>query len=228
VVASVVAVAAAELAPRLGEGFTTLGRHHRYWPLVYLSVALVAGLGAEVAWRRLTAIARPIGVVVGTLVMGAALASPLLGSVAVSRLPVENADLAEALRGDGTNVLNVLGDAHGQRCEIAAPVELSRSAPAYIGARLVYFPSGTENPAGIRWPTLPEPIPDEIRLADHRALISQPFDAETWSAIVEKYGLDMVIRPQTSPPIPETAYPQQVVAEGEQGRYVVIHTGLCS
>ncbi len=225
VTASGIAVAAARLVPRLDEGFTTLGRLHRYWPLVYVGVALVGSLGAGAAWRRLVAIRRLLGWVVALLVAGAALASPLLASVALSRQPIENPDLATALRGDGANVLNQLGDTHGQRCVVVAPEELSRSAPAYTGARLVYFPS--ENQAGIRWPTLPDAVPDDERLADHRALISGTPDEEGWRAIVARYGIDLVVVPGTSAPPSAAAYPQ-IAAEGAQGPYVVIHTGTCS
>lgn len=51
VTSSCIAIAAAGQAYRLDEGFTTLGRHHRYWPLVYVGVALVGALGAGTAWK---------------------------------------------------------------------------------------------------------------------------------------------------------------------------------
>ncbi|HWC14208.1 MAG TPA: hypothetical protein VG929_06405 [Actinomycetota bacterium] len=225
--ASVAAVAAAGLAPKIGEGFTTLGRHHRYWPLVYVGVALGGALGAREAWRRLVPLGPWVAVAAAAVVVGAAVASPLLGTIAVTRQPVENADLATALRGDDTNVLNVLAPTHGYRCVVAAPQELSRSVPAYTGARLVYFPSNTRNQAGIRWPMLPDPIPDEVRLRDHKALIFGNVADEKWREIVASYGVDRVVVGGPTPPPVAARYPSSG-AEGAKGSYVVVRTGSCS
>ena len=222
-----IAVATAGIAPWFDEGFTTLGRHHRYWPLVYIAVALAGAYGAQVTWHRLQAIRRGLAVPIALIVAGAAVASPLLASIAVTRRPLENADLPTAMRGDDTNILNVLGEPLDRACEVAVPKELSRSVPAYTGARLVYFVSGTSNQAGIRWSTLPDEVEDETRSVDNRMLVTASVEEEQWRSIIRRYGVDRVVIPATEPPPVAAGYPT-ATATGEQGGpYVVVETGDC-
>ena len=225
--ATLIAVAAAGLAPRIDEGFMTLSRHHRYWPLVYVAVALAGACGAHVLWERLWAIRPSLVALPAAAVVFAAIASPVMGTIAVTRLPVENKDLTDALLGDERNVLDVLGRTQGRRCELAAPQELSRVVPAHTGARLVYFPGNTRNQAGIRWPELPDVVTDAVRMLDHKTLISGEADEAEWSRVVERYGVDRVIVSGTPAAWITNAYPT-TPAEGNSDDYVVVETGPCS
>lgn len=224
--AAVAALVVAGLAPKIDDGFTTLARHHRYWPLVSIGVALVAAFGAEIAWRRLASAGNALAGLIVALVVGAAVATPVLASIEVTRQPIESHDLADALRGDTRNVLNVLARNEGV-CTAAVPAALSRAVPAYTGARLVYLPSETHNQAGIRWPSLSDEIPDDVRRADNGVLLAADPGAPGWADALERYGVDRLVVPAPDSLPPLVDHVPFEPSMGDDGPYLVFETAPC-
>jgi hypothetical protein len=85
-----VGLAISSFIPALfGEGFTTLGRAHRYWPLLCFGVAIYGGLGLGELLTRLweSTRTRAFAVGVGLMVAGTAVLSPWLGTSAIAEIP---------------------------------------------------------------------------------------------------------------------------------------------
>ena len=226
-VAALMALIGSALAPVLGEGFTTLERDHRYWPLLYMAIALCGGYGADFLFRRLSGLRPALGIVVAVMLGASAIASPLLASAAVPRAHPENEVLTAALTGDESNVLEVVARESDGRCVAAIPGPFSRAVPSYSGARLVYFPSDTRNQAGIRWPEIPEAIPDAVREADNALLIRGGPTNDEWLSTVERYDVDVIVVPATHELSEVMASYPRAAAEAADSPYWVVRTGAC-
>jgi hypothetical protein len=193
----IAALAIATLIPLLfGEGFDTLGRRHRYWPLTYLGVAAVAVFGAT----KLAAKIRSRFVIAMTCAaVGAlALASPVAASIALPVRAGTEAVLSEALEREPGSVLNAVDRAPGHSCVVAAPQEIAREVFSYTGYRLVLW-TGTwfgTNRARIRWADIYDHIAtDERRIRDNRRLVNGWGDPAEWREIAASYDVDVVVAP---------------------------------
>jgi hypothetical protein len=180
----------------LGPGFTTLGRAHRYWPLLYLGVALLAALGLT-AWSDLR-VGRSLKIGGSVLVTALALGSPVLGSLALPQVIPSPPPLRTALSGDAHAPLNLLVSGGEQRCTAAVPPDIAPLAFAYSGYRFVWFPYSTEDPtrARIRWAGIYRVItPPGERIRDNRDLLRAPLLSARWRAAARGYGVDRLLRP---------------------------------
>ena len=186
------------LASWLGPGFTTLGRPHRYWPLVHLGVALWAALGLTRLRDRWAA--RPLIAIGGMIVIVAvALSTPLLASLALPQKLPSPWLLRASLEGDNQSPLNILAASVGQECTVVVPARYSQVVFAYTGFRSVWFPYSTDDPtrARIRWATIYQNIasPDE-RLRDNQLLLSRSFRDDRWADVARAYGVDLLLLPR--------------------------------
>ena len=175
----------------LGEGFTALGRPHRYWPLLALAVALVAAYGATWILPRLSERAATIAPAV-TVVL--ALTSPILATLAERDTIPKVEVLQEALQGDGATVYEALRDA-GRRCIVAASTE-TPLAFAYTGHRFVSYVwrLDSENDARIRWKASLESLPsDEERAASNLVIAKGRGNQEQWQELVDRYNVDVIV-----------------------------------
>lgn len=225
-VALFAALAIATVIPSiLGEGFDTLGRRHRYWPLTYLAVASLAAVGAA---RLATAMrARPALVSAAVLVTAVAVTSPVLASVALPTKAGTEAVLVEALERDEDAVLNAIDRSPGAMCVVAAPQDISREVFSYTGYRLVLWTGswfGT-NRARIRWAGIYEHIAtDAERIRDNRILVNGWGDRERWQDIVRKYEVDIVVAPADH----ANYRPFRDIPRHAAGDYIVLNVGRCS
>ena len=193
-------VAASSIIPALlGEGFQTLGRSHRYWPLVYMGVALFGALGVSELFARMEARRMPL--LIATTVLLVMLAIPSLVSATVA-YPRERGTLPiseNALLGRGDAILDRLAPAPGERCVAAVPESLSHPVFGYTGYRLVVF-RWTQwlwaNAPHLRWKEIYEHItPTRERGRDNTVLTQGSEDVELWRSLVGKYGVDVVLVP---------------------------------
>jgi hypothetical protein len=195
--AAVVAVAASSLVPALlGEGFETIGRAHRYWPVLALPLALLAGLGAHFVGARIARWARPAAWAFAAGVVALALPSPLIASLALPSELGTSPDLQLALEGDRRKLLNVLARYGDGACSAAVPSP--GSAFPYTGYRFLLYgdPNVRENAARIRWADIYDRIvPEAKRVSDQELLMTGTATREQFRAIVERYGLDFVVVP---------------------------------
>ena len=179
----------------LGDAFDTLGRDHRYWPIFYLSVALLGALGftgfIEWASSRSRALAAT-SIATATLI---AWASPVIASLAlpdnVNRYP----EITAAMTRSRDSVLYRLRAA-GPGCVVAAPQDIARVVFSYTGYRLVLW-TGTwfgPNRARIRWAGIYEHITREAqRIADNKLLTTGDPSTPQWATAAARYGVDLVV-----------------------------------
>jgi hypothetical protein len=171
------------------EGISTLGRPHRYWPLLYLGAALLASIGAALFVEWLARIRWYIAASFSLVIVAAAGFSPLLTSFQYGRQIKEEAMLHRALTGDSGSAIDIVSPRPMGNCVVAVPQRLSTQMAAYSGYRFVFYP---EHPARIRWPELPR-TPFETRYQDNLALVSGTISRERLSRMIDSYSLDIIV-----------------------------------
>jgi hypothetical protein len=179
-----------------GEAFRSLGRAHRYWPLLSFALALYASLGATWLVDRVSARRIPAWTAWTALVV-AVVPSSLVASLA---LPREASNpryaVAEAIGGGSDMLLNLIAPTSTGACHAAVPQELDGAVWSYSGYRLVAYTTEDRptNPARIRWAGIYERItPSARRSADNRLLTEGPASFATWEATARRYGVDVVV-----------------------------------
>jgi hypothetical protein len=197
-VALAMVIASSILPALLGEGFETLSRAHRYWPLLHLGIAIVAAVGLA---DLLTRVSRHRVALVGLalLVTAVAIASPIEATLTYSRRAPPRFDLVgSALRGEPSALLNLIAPETGMRCSVAVPATIDGEISSYTGYRLVLWIHSvrSQNLARIRWRDIYERIPgDKERVEANRILLSGT-DPEQWQATVDRFDVDIIV---TSP-----------------------------
>lgn len=182
----------------LGDAFDTLGRKHRYWPIFYLSVALLGALGFThlLTWCRERS--RTLGIAAVIALTAIAWASPVVASIALPSNIGRYPGIEEAMREEPGALLYELRRL-GRGCNAAVPQEISREVFSYTGFRLVLWTGNWfgENRARIRWGDIYERIgTQEQRITDNKELISSATDPERWRELVERYDVDIVVLPE--------------------------------
>jgi hypothetical protein len=197
--AGAVLVASVLVSGLVGEGFETISRQHRYWPLLCLPLGILAGLGAHWLGTLVRARSRAAAWVGGAVVLALAFPSPVIASLALPSAFPASPSLTRALEGDPEEALNALSDYGEGLCAAAVPRPLL--AFSYTGFRFLLVPSDRreENDARIRWAEIyDEIVPQEQRARDDELLLSGSATPEQFAAIVDRYGLDVVIVPLES------------------------------
>ena len=227
--ASGLAVLASSLLPAiLDEGFETIGRAHRYWPLLSLSLAILGGLGIHWIGSALSEHSRAAAAASAICVVALALPSPLVASLALPAEKPPPPDLQRALRGDRRHPLNALARYGDGVCAASAP-EPAR-AFSYTGYRFLRFgdPLVRENSARIRWAEIYEHIvPEEERVRDEASLEHRSSTPTDVRGITHRYDLDVVVLPAWA--ADREAFrgvPRRWANDGER-RYVVYGLGRC-
>lgn len=224
-VALIVSLALAAAIPSLlGDAFETLGRRHRYWPLLYLGVASLAVVGATRAASLLRARIAVAGA--SLVVVAATIASPALATSAVPDRLTSDPVLEEAVRRAPGSVLNAIDRSPGRRCTVAAPQDIAREVFSYTGYRLVLWTGSWfgANRARIRWADIYDRIaPDAERIRDNRILVNGWGEPQAWQEIAEKYNVDMVIAPSSN----ARYRPFRGLPRRAAGDYVVLTVDRC-
>ncbi|MGH2774774.1 MAG: hypothetical protein ACRDJT_04990 [Actinomycetota bacterium] len=190
VLTTVALLIAASFASRvLGPGVETLGRSHRYWPLVHLAVVLFAGLGfAEILERvgRLPRAGRSLVLATGLMVIAASSISPVLSSIAFAQKSSSSNLMARAAR-EENSVLKVLSPEPGGPCVVAAEGRLAGQIASFAGYRFVY---GRRPP---RWESLFGPGAGENRRMANDLLITGGTDPDRWMTVARTSEVDVVV-----------------------------------
>jgi hypothetical protein len=221
----------ATLFERLGEGFLTLSRRHRYWPLLHLGLALLGAIGVSDLIERAAARRKAFAVALAVVVAALAVPSPLVGSLALNHLYKRSRLLAESLAGEPDTVLNRLA-AGGSRCTAAIPRgQLGALVFSYTGYRLViasWNQGYVENRARIRWREIYEIIPaDGERFADNAILTHRKTSREVLEGLIAKYGVDVIVRRAPDADVLESMGYQVVYASGENQPLAVVWVSSC-
>ncbi len=197
VVAAVLVVTSSVIPRLLGPGFMILGRSTRYWPVLYLAVALFAGVGAAELIERMAAWHGVAALGVAALLVALTLPVPINASLEAGRSGSDTSPLGSALLGIGSNYLTEIGR-HGRApCVVAAPGSLPLVIFSYTGYRQVAYRGLSRhvgNYARIRWRDIYEHIPtDTERLADNRVLTTAPVGSRLSRRLAAKYGVNVVV-----------------------------------
>ena len=180
------------------EGITTLGRPHRYWPLLYLGLALLASIGAALFAEWLGRLRWYVAATASLVIIAAAGLSPLLTSLQYGREIKAEPILHRALTGNSASVIDIISPRPMGNCVVAVPPSLAKVTAAYSGYRLVFY---SEQPARVRWSELPR-VPFGTRFKDNQALISGKVSREELDRLIESYSLDIVVTDRYLPQVP--------------------------
>ena len=223
------------LGPRIGAGFDTLGRAHRYWPMVFLSAAICAGFGFFWLLEQASRLHRLVAVILFLGVAAVALASPWIGTREVKDATLEmrasrDPTLMEALQGDELTWPAVLSPSLGDRCTVAVPEDVSVMSYAYTGYRHVLFGwASPGNTARVRWRDIYSYIPpDAVRRSVNTMLVTAQASPERFRDLVERYGVDRVLVNESLVELPALEGYRIEGALGGGQNFGVVFTGDCS
>ena len=194
-------LAAAGLLPVvLGSGFASLGRSHRYWPLLYLAASLLGAVAIHEVFKRTRTQRIPPAIASVALVVLATAVGLTASRSATQETFLKEGHVAvlNGLAERDDNLLNALSASDGT-CHIAAPESLTREIFSFTGHRLVSWVGKTRgyNSARIRWKGIYERIPDGLeRNADNKRLINGRVSYPKWRDLVAKYGVDIIVLPK--------------------------------
>lgn len=179
----------------LGEAFDTLGRKHRYWPIFYLSAALLAALGFTALIDSVRVRSKAAAAAVILVVTGAAWASPIVGSVALPNEINRYPEIAAAMTRSDESLLYRLRS-YGPGCVVAAPNRIARIVFSYTGYRLVLWTGNWfgDNRARIRWAGIYEQIePEAQRIQDNETLTTARPGSDPWIEAARRHDVDLVV-----------------------------------
>ncbi|MGH2734788.1 MAG: hypothetical protein ACRDKZ_04345 [Actinomycetota bacterium] len=227
-IAAAAVIGATALSELLGEAFLAIGRPHRYWPLLYLALALIAALGATAATQRLDQ--RRDRALLMALVVLIGLISPTLTSLALPQERPLPEPLQRAVRGDDEALLNILDRRDGVSCHLAVPPLLTFLTQTYTGHRHVLFsysPLHEGNLARIRWADIYDRIPDdEERREANRRLVSGHGGLTAWLDAVDRFEVDaIVIKEERADQLPFSTFRRE---EASDLPYTVVRVTDCT
>jgi hypothetical protein len=230
VVGSAMLAASAVIPETLGDAFDTLGRKHRYWPILYLSIVMPAAVGFTAVVDRLRNRSRVLSAVAVALVTCVAVASPVVASIALPTHIGRYPEIGAAMRSEPDSLLRLLRN-EGPGCVVAAPQEIAREVFSFTGYRMVLWTGnwlGT-NRARIRWADIYDHItPEQKRIDDNRLLMAAAVDAATWRKTAAGYGLDLVVLPADRATARGPEGLETLPAAYGVARYVVVRLGDCA
>jgi hypothetical protein len=189
VVGSVVA------ATFLPQAVVTLGRPHRYWPILCLAVALVGAQGLVDLVERARRVRRPLAIAAAALVVALAIPSPFLGSIRLPARLSSDGWLRRSLRGDETTILGRLLAHPGAGTVVAAvPLHIDHDLFSYTGFRMVEYRWNHSEYGHVRWQRYTDEVAlDPQRIRDNRRLVSGRGGPAEWQALTRRYGVDAVV-----------------------------------
>lgn len=203
-VAALILVLSSQLIPKiLGEGFRTLGYPHRYWPFVYLGIALFGAFGLTDILHRARRMHRTFAVCLATVIALLGISSPAVSAMALpenlsNRQPTLRPMLVDALTNQPDSILNALAPTPSSTsCRLAAPLQLTLRSFSYTGYRHIMFFRGGGLDEQIRWTGALERIGSRSqRVANNTALVTGSVDDNRWERLIATYRLDMVVVPK--------------------------------
>jgi hypothetical protein len=186
----------------LSKGFSTLGREHRYWPLMYLPIALLAAVGATRLAGWVIERSRIVAVVLAAVVVALCVPSPLLASVALPSAKHDPQEVTRALTGQ-RSMLSLLSPAPGKRCIAATTPDWSHQVFAYSGYRLILYRWTQKvwaNSAHIRFIGIYHRIPTTKQRVAALNVLLAPRARKRWEAVARHWKVNVVTIPAGSVP----------------------------
>ncbi|MEA2485934.1 MAG: hypothetical protein QOD46_1045, partial [Actinomycetota bacterium] len=186
----------------LSKGFSTLGREHRYWPLMYLPVALLAAVGATRTVDWMLERSRTIAIVLAAVVIALCVPSPLLASAALPRAKHDPQEVTSALTGK-RSMLSLMSPAPGKRCVAATTPDWSHQVFAFSGYRLILYRWTKKvwaNSAHIRFIGIYDRIPTTKQRVAALNVLLAPRGRARWEAVARHWKVNVVTIPQATVP----------------------------
>lgn len=218
-------IASSAIVPAiLGQGFATLERDHRYWPLMYAGLALFAALGLTTTIEASLKRSRLLAAIAGLLVLGLALPSPIFATVAYPKAAPPNAFVAAALGSQKDSVLHVVASLGDQQEVLAVPPMLQHEVFSFTGYPLVALTWSKGNFGFVRFRDILDHVGSKkARRKASRALTSEDLRLHAWIKTARRWKVDAVVRQPGAPVRGLARCDPRVAAEG----YVVIFTRSC-
>ena len=221
-IASAAFVMASSIIPRfLGGSFETLGRAARYWPNLYLAVAILAGVGAAELIRLVAGVRVGLAAAAGGVIVAMAVAVPLGVSIGIPQRWRAKPVLAATMLGRHNLITNVASTGRAD-CVVASPRYIQMTIFSYAGYRQVAYRGADAhfgNYSRIRWRNIFDRMPaDEERLTDNDILIEGRGPVRQWQQLARKYGVDMLVvrRQHVDKPVFRKLFPGQVARLSRQ------------
>jgi hypothetical protein len=186
----------------LSKGFSTLGREHRYWPLMYLPVALIAAVGATRVCEWVLARSRIVAVVLAAMVIALSVPSPLLASAALPSAKPDPNEVTRALTGQ-RSMLSLMSPVPGKRCVAATTPDWSHQVFAFSGYRLILYRWTKKvwaNSAHIRFIGIYKRIPTTKQRVAALNVLLAPRGQQRWEAVAHHWKVNVVTVPEASVP----------------------------
>jgi hypothetical protein len=214
----------------LGDAFDTLGRKHRYWPIFYLSITLVAALGLTGALTTIRERSRFAGIAALLATSAIAWASPVVASVALPTHIGRYPEIGAAMREERGALLYELRRL-GPGCNVAAPQEIAREVFSFTGFRLLLWTGNWfgDNRARIRWTGIYDTIGSEQqRIEDNRLLLDGDTDPAEVQAIAARYEIDVIVTTaQDGNGLAYSGGPSTLNVEYGDKSYAIVELGEC-
>ena len=215
-----------ELLP--GQGFDTLGRRHRYWPILSLTVVLIGAMGAADILTRLSSRKRLYAYGVGLVIALAAIPSTVLASLAYPDEVLAPPLLERTMLEDETTVLDAIRPPDGRTCVVAVPDWLRVPAFAYTGNRFIDYNVTPGGRAYVRWKLIGRQVPYlRRRVADNELLTLGEAEPGRWLQTAQKYGVNIVVAPAAVADKPPFADRDARFYSGPEGDWIVVRLSPC-
>lgn len=181
--------------PRLlGNAFMSVGRAHRYWPLLGFGLALWGAAGLAWLTMRVPGVVPKAALWVAAI--GLCIPSPVLASDRLVSRAQPLGAIPTAARGDPTALFNLIGPGRG-RCVVAAPAGIGRQVWAYTGYRMVMYWTSVNrstNQSRVRWRNIYKRItPEAQRIEANRVLVGGMAAKRVWRRVARHFGVDVVV-----------------------------------
>lgn len=211
----------------VGQGFKTLTRDHRFWPLLYGGVSLIAALGASWILERVWKRARVLSIAAGLLIAAVAISSPIAANLALPTAFEVDPALSASLRGQSATMLSLIDQGAGERRSLAVPRATGHVVFGYTGYRLTTFYWAKHDFGHIRWRRILSVIGGRSsRETATEKLTTGSSSPQGWKRLAQKYGVDGVIaerRYAASPAFRECRIERTVAPS----RFIVIDVDSC-
>lgn len=215
-----------ELLP--GQGFDTLGRRHRYWPLLSLTMVLIAATGAADLLSRLGSRKRLYAYGLSGAIVLAAVPSTVLASLAYPDVVLAPPLLERTMLQDEPTVLDAIQPPEGQTCVVAVPDDIRVAAFAHTGNRFIDYNVTPGGRAYVRWKRIDRQVPYlRRRVADNELLTSGTGQPGRWLQTARRYGVDIVVAPASVADAPAFAGREARLYSGPEGEWIVVRLSSC-
>jgi hypothetical protein len=228
VAATALLLSSSSLIPKvLGEGFVTLGRAHRYWPFLFLGLALFGAYGLSELVERAGRTRRWLATPTAAAALLLALPSPIVASLALPEKLPRNPSLTAALEGEPRTILNQVSRYPGDQRVVAAVPEEEKVIFGYGASRMLVFKWARQFDGHVRWTSIATDVAeDPDRISANMALVSGRVSPSLWLRLADRYGIEAVVAASDHADAPAFRA-CRVQRDPTDGRFILVEVETC-